>query len=229
MSEFSELVIERLGVKEHEHLQLAQGSAKGDNWVVQRGKRDRMIALADRIVAEERPLNVFFGPNPVEESKNGKQRASNSEVTRFTSFFMDLDFQPNKLGSLENAIRAIEFFTIIAEWMPAAVVNTGGGLHAYWTMEYELGVVHEQKYNCKRALVAVQNWAQDYGLGSIDTVVDPTRLLRVPGSRNYKYDPAPLAYLVGAFTQDKEGSVSCLTLSQSADLLAGLSVQEGRD
>jgi hypothetical protein len=222
--EFSELIIDRLMFAEDEWIQIATSiGPKNEKWTDYRFPRDKAIRVIDKAIEAGKELNIFFGANPVVE---GTGRAGSKEVTRFSSFYLDLDLQPNKLGSLRNAARVIQYFSSVSEWVPGAVVHTGGGLHAYWTLEPEFGVLHEHKYNCKRALVGVQVWANEYGLGSIDTVVDPARLLRVPGSKNFKYDPAPTAYLVGALLEDSEGELSCLTLSQSQALVARLSVQE---
>ncbi len=80
---------------------------------------------------------------------------------------------------------------------PTAVVDTGGGLHAYWHLDAALP--NDAWLPLARRLSAVfQQVNAAVGERVIDTqcTVDIARILRVPGFRNHKYPDAPLVQVL---------------------------------
>jgi hypothetical protein len=76
-----------------------------------------------------------------------------------------------------------------APWpAPSVVVDSGGGVHAYWLLrEPWLLDIDDTR---QAAEVVQRVWVQQV-IGADPTVHDLVRILRVPGTLNFKYDPPP--------------------------------------
>lgn len=76
-----------------------------------------------------------------------------------------------------------------APWpSPSVMVDSGGGLHGYWLLR-EPWLLDSD--DARQAAEIVQRaWVQQV-IGADPSVHDLVRILRVPGTRNFKYDPAP--------------------------------------
>lgn len=81
-----------------------------------------------------------------------------------------------------------------APWpAPSVVVDSGGGIHCYWLLK-EPWIIDSD--DARQAAEIVQRaWVQQV-IGADSTVHDLVRILRVPGTLNFKYDPPrPVYYL----------------------------------
>jgi len=76
-----------------------------------------------------------------------------------------------------------------ATWpTPSALVDSGGGIHAYWLLRDPWAVETDE---ARQAAELVQRlWVQQV-IGADASVHDLVRILRVPGTLNFKYDPPP--------------------------------------
>lgn len=72
--------------------------------------------------------------------------------------------------------------------MPSAVVDSGGGLHCYWLLETPFQLENDDRREAARIIQRL--WVQT--IGADLSACDLTRVLRIPGTLNYKYDPPPL-------------------------------------
>jgi DNA primase len=127
-----------------------------------------------------RNTNVFVAPGSF---KNHSRRAENGAFMR--SFFIDLDVGDNKgYETKQEALEAIGFLLEETKLPTPAVVDSGGGIHAYWVLDKEIPVEQWKPY-AERFKRKVQE------LIPIDPVVtaDIARIMRAPGTLNYKYDP----------------------------------------
>ena len=102
------------------------------------------------------------------------------------TFFLDADFK--HLGEDETIHRINS--TPLA---PSMVVESGGGLHPYW-------ILHASSvFYLKRELPAAKLWLRHIASSVADvvdeSVSEPARVLRIPGSYNFKYDPPRLVTL----------------------------------
>lgn len=71
---------------------------------------------------------------------------------------------------------------------PSALIDSGGGLHAYWLLQEPYLLDTDARREAAKLI-------QDRWVGVVGGdpgVKDLTRILRVPGSRNFKYDPPPV-------------------------------------
>lgn len=103
-------------------------------------------------------------------------RPTSEEVEYITSVWADLD--PKGIGRDE-----------LLEWLidmpfkPSMLVDTGNGYHAYWLLREPLARVP-----AKALVQGFQQWLQGQAHWHIDSTFDLARVLRIPGTWNYK-DP----------------------------------------
>lgn len=95
-----------------------------------------------------------------------------------------------------------------ATWQtPSVVIDSGGGIHGYWLLR-DPWVLDSD--DARAAAEIVQRaWVQQV-IGADPSVHDLVRILRVPGTLNFKYDP-PRAVQFLACDLEKTYSLSALT------------------
>ena len=132
-----------------------------------------------------------------------------SGVKQLKAFFLDLDCGPSKeYASQTEALSALRSFCKRAQLPRPTLINSGRGIHVYWRLaapvsrETWFPVAERLKALCKR-----------YGLHADPVVTaDAARVLRVPGTHNYKDDPPTEVMVVGEIGAEVE-------LSAFSDLL----------
>ena len=139
---------------------------------------------------DEDGFDVYFAMGTFTEA--GSRDAAN--VNQLRSFFLDLDCGPNKdYATQAEAGVALRTFCKELSLPRPTVVNSGRGLHVYWaldvptTREMWIPVAERLKALCRQHKLFA------------DPVVtaDAARILRVPGTHNYKGDAVQVE-LVGA-------------------------------
>lgn len=115
---------------------------------------------------------IFFGAarrtrQPSEHWRGGR----NEDVDLCSSLWADLDWKSYSGGKDEAAERLRECHPA-----PGVVVCSGGGFHAYWRLRQPLSAIVARHYNSRLALL----------LASDKAVVNPGRVMRLPGSLHRK-------------------------------------------
>lgn len=132
--------------------------------------------------------DVYIAFAEYETSDNRKAE----NVSQAIALWLDIDCGPDKAvagkgyGTVSEAKLALTKFYQNADiQQPTHLIESGGGLHVYWTLNKALDRVTWQKVAREfKALTA-----------HFDLLADPSRtadiasILRVPGTYNYKYDP----------------------------------------
>lgn len=156
------------------------------------GKAASEFASADELKAEHSGIrlwieskigeawNVYVGANP--RTRKGGKSAGDVAVAR--CLFADFDNCTPR-----QAMAAIQAAKLPN---PTLLINSGGGVHAYW-----------------RLLQAITNLALWTGyqkriialLGSDNVIHDPPRIMRLPGTPNQKRDPVVVCEVVGGTKQ----------------------------
>lgn len=167
----------------------------------QTGTRDIYLCLSQQAVAEQkqgRNNYIYY-----------KANRSAQHALLLKSFFLDIDVKPpqydphtgvllpNQKGysTFEEAAAALmEFITKISLPHPSLIVQSGGGLHVYWTMSraltpeewspYAIGLAEATKVNGLRC--------------DTQCTVDSARVLRIPNTLNHKYTPPRSVRLIGS-------------------------------
>lgn len=138
-------------------------------------------------LAGSRAAGIFLGVLP-RARKSGKTE----DVGRGAVVWVDLDFKDYAEGEDEARGRLAEF-----PFEPSVVVFSGHGLHAYWLLRE----AEEPK--------VLSNLSRGVGqvLGG-DNTHDATRLLRLPGTFNYKDPSAPIATVLEVLEVDRRYNAS---------------------
>lgn len=100
------------------------------------------------------------------------------------------EFDAKTYGS-KDAIQ--EHITGAAFPAPSVIVDSGGGLHGYWLLDTPYMIETDDQRQCAELLQ--RSWVQQVVSGD-PSVHDLVRILRVPGTVNFKYDPPrPVVFL----------------------------------
>lgn len=159
--------------------------------------REEVGALAEQYVAEGR--NVFFG---VAKYATGANRTKEN-VRALKAFWLDIDCgeakaqvnpdtgRPDGYVNQAAGLAALKDFCKVVGLPKPTLVNSGGGIHAYWPIEEEITraewepVAERFKEVCRS-----QNFYVD------DKVFEVARILRIPGTYNFKEaTPRPVTLL----------------------------------
>jgi hypothetical protein len=125
--------------------------------------------------------NIFVA---MSSFKGYSRKADEAKAVR--SFFVDLDVGEGKgYVSKEEALDAIDKFTLDNELPPPVRIDSGGGVHAYWIFDKDIPADEWKPYAEK-----FKTFCLSHGL-NIDPVVtaDLARILRCPNTFNQKTDP----------------------------------------
>ncbi|MBP7571598.1 MAG: hypothetical protein KBA95_16180 [Acidobacteria bacterium] len=161
---------------------LHRGGAHG-YWWLNPGKRTVWWPVAERPTPPRDALNCYVGVNPTNAPKGKHERALLGDVVALNCLYGDYDAKDYG-GEMATALARIGEVPL----PPSVIVNTGGGYQAYWLLAEPFLIADEASR--RRAAEAQSRWVMAHGADP--SVKDLARVLRVPGTRNYKYDPPPV-------------------------------------
>lgn len=130
------------------------------------------------VPAEWSKCDVYFGVHPSRNMRGPFQRARNRDVEVINCVFADFDGEDKK--SLISHIISLPL-------QASCIVDSGGGFHCYWLLEDSLYLSDDIALVRAQRL---QNAWVDY-VGGDPGAKDLSRVLRVPGTRNFKQEYAP--------------------------------------
>ena len=126
-----------------------------------------------------------------------KSYRKQENVSHLRSLYVDLDFKEYQTEQdALNALKSFLYTTGITK--PNIIVHSGGGLHIYWVFDRELDADE-----WKPMATALAAMGQEQGLkADFGCTIDSARILRVPGTLNWKYDPPRQVRVVHASEKD---------------------------
>ena len=134
--------------------------------------------------------DVYFALASLEEA--GSRKVTN--VKHLQSFFLDLDCGPTKdYPNQPEAIKALQLFCKDTGLPKPLLVNSGRGIHGYWFLDEP--VSYDEWIPVAEKLKAV--CASNKLLADPAVTADAARVLRIPGTHNYKADPPLRVHCVG--------------------------------
>lgn len=129
-----------------------------------------------------RKMNVFFG---VAKYKDDSNRTKHN-VEALKAFWLDIDCGPTKdYDTQADGLAALRKFCKTVGLPKPIIVNSGRGLHVYWALEEECTREEWEPVAARLKEVCV---AQDMRVDP--AVFEVARILRIPGTYNFKDDPA---------------------------------------
>ena len=123
--------------------------------------------------------DTYFGVHPVSSPKSAHERARAEDIAFVNALYADFDASdgqdPQALLARIEAIQPA----------PSVIVASGGGFHAYWLLAEPVALSDDA---ARRDWAELQRWWVRH-VEADPAACDLARLLRVPGTRNAKYDP----------------------------------------
>ena len=131
----------------------------------------------------------YFGIHPTTARGNKYQRAKKGvrDIAAVNCVFAEFDAKDFD-GDKAAAFAHIDTL----DPAPSVIVDSGGGYHAYWLLIEPFILTTDD--DRRRADRIQKGWVDR--VGSDDNAKDLARVLRVPGTPNFKYDPAPLVHCI---------------------------------
>lgn len=129
--------------------------------------------------------------------KDDKVRAAKSQdqALAMKGVWLDLDIKEKGFPTLTAAVTGLNEFRVKYKLPnPAAMVMSGGGLHAHWISDRVLTVDEWRPYAEGLKVAAIEFFGQRMDTG---VIADCARVLRVPGTFNYKQATPRAVKLLG--------------------------------
>lgn len=152
--------------------------------------------------------DVYFGLGLRKQDLGPHRRGAKGDVVALTALWVDVDVQgpghaaANLPPTFSDAVDLLD--AVPAE--PTAVVDSGGGLHAYWILDTPFVVTSAATRKWFEGLVARLQSRVQAAAGTrgwhVDATADCTRVLRAAGTSNRKIAGTPTA----CYTVDQGGS-----------------------
>lgn len=141
---------------------------------------DTLLEAADTFDAKG--YNVYFGTATFMDSTSRKA----DNVASLASLYLDLDCGPDKeYPDQAAAVAALRAFCKALSLPTPLMVNSGRGVHVYWVLETPLAPAEWVPIALKlKAACAAHMFPTDPSV-----TADAARILRLPGSRNFKDNP----------------------------------------
>lgn len=159
--------------------------------------REEALEVAQRLANQK--VNVYFGA-----AKYGAANKRNHDNAQyFKALWIDIDCGESKAipdpesgkiaGYIDQATGMAEFrkFCKVVGLPKPILVNSGNGLHMYWRLA-ETVSRREWEPLAKRLL----QLCQEHGLIVDPSVFEASRVMRMPGTYNYRYDPPSYAEII---------------------------------
>lgn len=158
-----------------------------------------MVACADEQSRLQR--DVYFGVCTTQKSLGDYDRTKNEDISSISALWVDIDIADGNHAAKNLPPDVMSARSLLpTEYEPSIVVFSGHGLHAYYLLKeaWELDSVEQQAQASRylrRLQGAVRARAAEHGW-HIDAVSDLARVLRLPGTKNYKDINAPIDCVV---------------------------------
>lgn len=146
--------------------------------------------------------DVYFGVHPavgIPDRNSRSKRSTTDTIAAVNALFADMDGED--FGSKEAAREHVGTLSP----PPSVVIDSGGGFHCYWFLDDTFRI---QRPEDREYISRLQAAWVGY-VGGDDGAKDLARILRVPGTINYKYDGGrPVQFVEASF--DRTYSLSHL-------------------
>ena len=146
------------------------------------------VAKAEELSGQS--YNAYFACASFEEESGGR-KTTNAHALQ--SFYVDIDCGVGKpYAAQADGLEALSVFCKAKGLPTPTIVSSGYGIHAYWIASRSM-TRSEWKPTAER----LKTLCREEGLRiDMSVTADAARILRVPGTFNYKRDPVPVEILL---------------------------------
>ena len=163
--------------------------------------KTKLEAMAKKAVElSDSGVDIWHSVNPVNIEPTDGKRGDELAVSYQTAVVADIDIRsdahkgdPSKFATDFDEAKSFLPFT------PSIIINSGYGLHAYYIFDSPIKITDDNREEIKRRNNLLLDVIRQRANGKkIDGVGDLPRILRTPGTFNYKLgaDNAPLCHIV---------------------------------
>lgn len=153
----------------------------------------KILTLAEQLVKETK--DVYIGVGLAPSGLKGTQRARIDQINAIPAFWLDIDFKDpvHVKKNLPSEIEAKIFIRDEVHPSPTFIIHTGHGYHLWWALDKPYLITNNDHR------VDIQNRVSEF-TGEIkikmqahgwtlDSTFDLSRVLRLPGTVNFKNEP----------------------------------------
>ncbi|MBS4026666.1 MAG: DUF927 domain-containing protein [Clostridia bacterium] len=147
-------------------------------------------------LTKEKAYDIYFGVGLRKKNLGQWKRGNSETVITIPALWVDIDIagESHKKTSLpptlEAAIKLIKEFPLL----PSALIHSGYGLHGYWILkepwEFESNDERQEAQILLKSLEQTIRYYAGQKGWDIDPTADLARVLRIPGTYNYKQKEA---------------------------------------
>lgn len=163
---------------------------------------ERAQMAAKAIELADNGADVYYGLNVMDVPPDRHARAKDEDVTAVTACPVDIDILGGTHADAAKYPADFDAAKSFLPFTPSILINSGYGLHALYLYDTPLELAADDARAIARRrndtlISAIRSRAEQYSK-AIDGVGDLPRVLRVPGTFNYKLgkDNAPLCHVV---------------------------------
>ena len=154
---------------------------------------EMLLKVAERLSEDE--LNISYSMGLLDYPLGSYERAKSADITGIPCIWCDIDIESEMHGQNQKLAKNIEMaHSFLPNEIPASIiVDSGYGIHAYWVLNEILSTREvEGQRRAKRILGGMQSVIR-YRAGDcyIDPTADLSRMLRLPGTLNWKNKENP--------------------------------------
>lgn len=158
---------------------LMRGGSHGHFWLKQ-SARTVWWEIPNTPTIPAAAEDIYFGVHPSRVSKSPRERTTIGDIEAINCLYSDFD-----LKDFEENKHLIASHLKELKPSPSVVIDSGGGYHCYWLLKEPFELDSQLKRDIASGIQ--RSWVI-YVAGDL-AVHDLARILRLPGTYNYKYDP----------------------------------------
>lgn len=159
----------------------------------------RKAMAAKAVELSDKGFDLWHSVNPVNVKPSDGKRGDENVVSYQTACIVDIDIKSDA-HKADNLVKTFDEARACLPFTPSIIIDSGFGMHAYYLFDKPLAITNLNREDCKRRnkllLDVIRSRANE---NKIDAVDDLPRILRTPGTKNYKCgkdNDAPLCRLV---------------------------------
>ena len=164
------------------------------------GESHRKAMAYKAIELSDCGVDVWHSVNPVSVEPTDSKRGDEKSVSYQTAVVVDIDIRSEAhKGDTSKLAADFDEAKSFLPFTPSLIINSGYGLHAYYIFDSPIKITDDNREELKRRNNLLLDVIRQRANGKkIDGVGDLPRILRTPGTFNYKLgkDNAPLCHIV---------------------------------